>query len=720
VVLLVGLTAQIDDLKFNSNANQAVPKTALWREESCEACSTASITDAETSLAEVVGTAIPAGTTEPKRRLYTADARANIDDGGNPQFRPISCASQTGALAFTHGPLIHMVQRGYPMKVTPEKSPQGTSTRRALIGIGGAAAMAMIAGQTAAAARADTVAGTPTDSPTAPPMAPSPSSTSTPTPTPTSTSRPGRTITPRKVASTPIYRGGPESADESAAAAMQVLALDVPVGAQYASCSAAIRAATPIPSALFAGTDWRNHLLRRATFGPRSADIADLKRLGIDGWLKYQLSPSKIKDTEAVYAMRSFSLYGASAKTLVARKKDFSWDGMLHTTYGTLAKQTFSKRQLFEITADVMANHLHINIPGEQWATSPGWYTNVIRKYTFGKYSDMLIAAMKHPAMLNFLNNDESVKEHVNENLGRELLELHTVGIGGGYTEDDVQNSAKILSGRSWQWDLWGHRSTYGTYKYNANDHWTGYVKVLDFEHANTTGSGGHAVGDAYIRYLAHHPATARRIARKIATRFVCDEPSDDLVQRLADVYLAHDTSIREVVRAVFLSSDFWSATGTRMRRPLEDAVGSVRVLNMTRGTKVKSAIGNLYWNLDQAGHTPHGWVPPNGYPDVAASWLGASAMLQRWNMHRGLIGWGFQFGRKAAKDLVPRTSKTTCDAWVRALAVKLLGVPMSDEHIAAVLTGSDLPASEPINWHWWKCGHAAALILDSPYFQLR
>jgi uncharacterized protein (DUF1800 family) len=622
------------------------------------------------------------------------------------------------------------------MKNTPEKDIVDAPSRRALIGIGSAAALALIAGRAATdsalGARADTVDGMPTDSATADPMAPTATATPTPTPTssatpaptpspsPTSTPRPGSKISPRKVASTPIYGGGPESIDESTAAAMQVRGLDVPVGAQYATYSAAAAAAVPIASALFDGYDAKQHLLRRATFGPRNGDVSDLKRLGIDRWLKAQLSPTTITDTECTKAMKSFSLYGASAKTIVARHKDFSWDAMLHTTYATLAKQAFSKRQVFEIVVDVFANHLHINIPGEQWATSPGWYKNVIRKYTFGKYSDMLVAAMRHPAMLNYLNNDESVKEHVNENLGRELLELHTVGIGGGYTEDDVQNSAKILSGRSWQWDLWGHRSTYGNYKYNADDHWTGHVKVLDFEHDNATGSGGQAVGDAYLKYLAHHPATARRIARKIATRFVADEPSDDLIERLAAVYLAKDTNIREVVKAVFLSSDFWSATGTRMRRPLEDAVGSVRVLNMTRGSKLKSAIGNLYWNLDQAGHTPHGWVPPNGYPDVAAAWLGASAMLQRWNMHRGLIGWGFQFGHTAPKDLVPRKSTTTCEAWVRALAVKLLGTQMSDDHIAAVLTGSDLPATEPINWHWWKCGKAAALILDSPYFQLR
>lgn len=333
----------------------------------------------------------------------------------------------------------------------------------------------------------------------------------------------------------------------------------------------------------------------------------------------------------------------------------------------------------------------------------------------------MLRAAMKHPAMLNFLNNDESRKEHVNENLGRELLELHTVGIAGGYSEDDVKDSARILSGRSWEGWLEGRRKTYGQYRFNKNDHSIGPVKVLGFTHENATASGGEAVGDAYLNYLAHHPATAQKIARKIATRFVSDSPSADLIDRLAAVYLAHDTDIRQVVKAVFLSSDFWSATGTRMRRPLEDAVGTARVLGVKRGTSktMKKALGHLFWSLEESGHTPHGWLPPNGYPDVAAAWLGGGAMIQRWNVHRNFMWWGYGFTRTSPDKLISKTSSLTADAWLRQIAIKLLGVPMSEEHLAAVLAGSDLRPDRKMD-EWWKCHRAVALVLDSPYFQLR
>jgi uncharacterized protein (DUF1800 family) len=525
----------------------------------------------------------------------------------------------------------------------------------------------------------------------------------------------------RAVAFRPMLGGGPDDEDESAELGMRWSPQDV-LGRQYSTFSAAAQAAQRLSSPVFDAGTAQSHLLRRATFGARASDVAELKTLGIDAWLNKQLSGVAVADPEGDAAWASFSLAGASITTILSNVEDYGWDAMLHTTYASLGKQIFSRRQLLEITVDIFANLLHVPIPGEQWATSPRYLTKVIRANAFGKYSTMLRAAMKHPAMLNFLNNDESRKEHVNENLGRELLELHTVGIGGGYTEDDVKNSARILSGRSWEGWLEGRRSTYGQYKYNKSHHYIGPVTVLGFSHANATAIDGEAVGDAYLNYLTHHPATAQKIARKIATRFVSDAPSADLINRLAAVYLRYDTDIRQVVRAVFLSSDFWSAVGTRMRRPLEDAVGTARVLGVQRGSSgtVRKALTNLFWSLEEAGHTPHGWLPPNGYPDVAAAWLGGGAMIQRWNVHRNFMWWGYEFVRTDPHKLITQTSTLTADAWLRKIATKLLGVPMSEAHLAAILAGSDLEPGDIMRDNWWKSHRAVALVLDSPYFQLR
>lgn len=491
-------------------------------------------------------------------------------------------------------------------------------------------------------------------------------------------------------------------------------AATVATGKQYSTFSAAAQAAGASTSTLFPGYDPRGHLLRRATFGARPSDVAELASLGTNRWLNKQLAPSTFSDPLGDAAWKLYPLAGASSATIIASIDQFSWDAVFQTAQASLARQIFSNRQLFEIVVDIFANHLHVPLPGEQWHTAPGYLKNVIRRNAFGSFTTMLLAAMKHPAMLNYLNNDESRKRAVNENLGRELLELHTVGLASGYTEADVKASAAILSGRTWDWRA-------GTYRFDPKQHVTGPVQVLGFTHANATEAGGEAVGDAYLRYLATHPSTAKNIARKIATRFVSDTPSDDLIARLAAVYLSSGTDIRATVRAVFLSSDFWASVGTRMRRPLEDAVGAMRVLNVTKHADMKVPLGYLYWTLNEANHTPHGWGPPNGYPDVAAAWLGAGAMISRWNLHRVLVyGWWKGFTYRKPEQLAVRTANMTTLQWTTAVAKRLTGVSPSREHLLAIIAGGGRSPSSPAPTSGWECGKFATLILDSPYFQLR
>ena len=535
------------------------------------------------------------------------------------------------------------------------------------------------------------------------------------------TSAPSPRVTPgTKIPKRHSVKGGPADRDVSAAMAFKTDSASVPIGAQYASYSAAAAASTPLDSTIFDSTDHEAHLLRRATFGARPSDVANLKKLGIDKWLAAQLKPTSLSDSGGSAAWAAFPLAGASPTTIWAKTDEFSWDAMLATSQAALGRQIFSTRQLYEIVVDIFSAHLHVAIPADQWHTSPGYYKNVIRKYALGKYSDMLHAAMRHPAMLDFLSNDLSNKEDVNENLGRELMELHTVGLATGYTETDVRNSAYILSGRTMKYKS-------GSYYYNAAYHYVGPVTVLGFTSPNSTGAGGEAVGDAYLNYLAHHRGTALNIARKIATRFVSDQPSDDLLGRLADVYLANDTSILAVVKAVFRSSDFWNSVGVRMRRPLEDAVGAARVLSIGRGSsskKTAAGVTDIYWSLWNAGNNPLGWNPPNGYPDVAAAWLGAGSMIQRWNLHRGLVyGWSKGLTYIAPLKFVTVTKNMTAGAWVDAVSKRLIGKLLTSDHRAAVLAGMGYADTDKLptwNWTWNGAGEGISLILDSAYFQLR
>src|SRR5439155_8507106 len=184
----------------------------------------------------------------------------------------------------------------------------------------------------------------------------------------------------------------------------------------------------------------------------------------------------------------------------------------------TLGRQIWSSRQLYEVMVDFWANHLNVRNPLDGGdATRTTYDRDVIRQFALGRFAEMLHASARHPAMLHYLNNDEYDRRSVNENYGRELLELHTVGISGGYTEVDVRQSAYIMTGRT----IDGK----DMFSYDARRHYVGKVKVLDFAQPNTSAGGGLALGDAYVAYLAKQTANARHTVRKLAVEFVCPCP---------------------------------------------------------------------------------------------------------------------------------------------------------------------------------------------------
>lgn len=343
---------------------------------------------------------------------------------------------------------------------------------------------------------------------------------------------------------------------------------------------------------------------------------------------------------------------------------------------------------------------------------------DAIRPYALGKFSALLKAATKHPAMLAYLSNKDSSKKSPNENQGRELLELHTVGVAAGYTEADMHNSARILSGLAVEEEG-------GVYEYKVWRHYVGPVQVLGFTHPNATADGGEAVADAYLSYLAHHPATAAQIARKLAVRFVSDTPPESLVQLLATTYLANDTALRPVLTALFGSAEFAASTGQKTRRPYEDLVATCRVVGVQPAATGTEGIRGLLWLAQQLGQPPLGWHPPDGYPDVADAWASASGALARWNMHTAftdrwskdvlvepdLAGW--------AKPLPP-----TYDALVDRVAQRLAIAPVPPATRAAVCNFfGKLPADrlgaldDAIVWRFKQL---ICLLLDSAAFASR
>lgn len=466
------------------------------------------------------------------------------------------------------------------------------------------------------------------------------------------------------------------------------------------------------------------HLARRASWGATPELVAEIRTMGATAWVDAQLDPALSVADGEVDALVAAQWPRLPMATWEVR--DASWPsstGDLGTdlVQSSVARALWSRRQLLEVLVDFWTNHLVVTAPwGEAWDSAHRFHADVIRRHALGRYADMLVAAAKHPALLNQLDNASSTKRAPNENFGREVLELHTVGHDGGYLESDILRSALLLTGMSTEEES-------GEYEYRHIRHHRGQVDLLGFSHANAS-AFGEAVGVAYLTHLARHPRTARRIATKLCVRFVADAPPAALVDRLAQVYLANDTRIAPVVRALLLSPEFADSVGQKTKRPLENIVSSARILGVRPGTDTKGWLNDLLWTSRVAGQAPMAWPAPNGYPDVAAAWAGAGAVLACWNWHMSL-GWASTSStpkatHPALRTLLPATLPATYGGYVDALATRLLHAPLPAAKRDAVCAFLDKTAATALRSTdaavGWRLPYVVALILDSPEFATR
>lgn len=454
------------------------------------------------------------------------------------------------------------------------------------------------------------------------------------------------------------------------------------------------------------------HVLRRLTYGPRAVDRADIVRLGVRAWIDRQLDPAGIDDAACDALLARLPRMDASIPSV---RQDLGpsvggWDRMFDLGRATIARAVWSERQLFELVVETWSNHFNVTSPSSDVWDCRAHYDSVLRTNAFGTFRDLLTAAVTHPAMLSYLGNDQSRKGSPNENLGRELLELHTVGVTAGYTEADVKASALLLTGVG--------RAANGELAFTAAQHHVGSLTVMGFTHANASAAGGMDVVRSYLAYLAGHPATARSIVRTLAVRFVSDVPSDRLVSDLAAVYLRNDTAIVPVLRALFADADFAASAGAKLRRPLEDVAGTLRAFGVGPDTSGVKGFTDLYWILDSMGHAPLAWHPPNGYPDVAVAWASAAGSLARWNVRASLLSrwWPVTLQTPTLGSLLGSTLPTTWGALVDRLSTALLGTTLPDGERAAILSFVPAAATDKLNGppEWWNLTAMSCLVMST------
>lgn len=309
------------------------------------------------------------------------------------------------------------------------------------------------------------------------------------------------------------------------------------------------------------------------------------------------------------------------------------WQVMQDYGRRVLVRRVLTTHQVREVMTEFWENLLHVPTAADGVSTWRIPYGEGLRRLALSSYDELLHHAVTHEAMTIFLSGYDSTKAHPNENLGRELLELYTVGVGS-YTEDDVKSSARILTG--YHIDMW---RTFAS-SYVPGDHWTGAVRVLDFTSANTSADGRAVVAD-YLAYLARHPLTARRIARRLVVAFVADDPPAALVERLAAVYLDNDTAIAPVLRALVDSAEFAAAADAKLRTPAEDLVATYRLLGvqLAKPTVDHSGANAIIWQAESLGQAPMTWPRPDGAPLLATAWASPSRVLASMEAHWGMAG---------------------------------------------------------------------------------
>ncbi|MEV0156141.1 DUF1800 domain-containing protein [Micromonospora sp. NPDC050686] len=509
-----------------------------------------------------------------------------------------------------------------------------------------------------------------------------------------------------------------------------VLKKNAPTSGRTFSGPAAAAAATKVTVRTVLAKDPVRHLASRATFGPTPKVLADIRRLGIDGWIRWQLEPEKIAPTKAELKLTELSTLTLTAKQLAEQREQLNQRGAQpdrEMVDATIARQIWSDRQLFEVMVDFWNDFLHVAADfdgGELHRNS--FDRDVVRRHAMGSYPEMLVAANRHPALLLYLNQNDSRADAVNENLARENLELYSVGVDGGYTEKDVRQAALLQTGRG---------VNDGEYVFRPDRHYLGKVKILGFSHPNASDDPVRAdkVIDQYVTYLALHPSTARYVAQSLATRFVSDTPPKSLVDRLAKVYTANRGMIRPVLMSLFSTSEFWASVGQKVRRPMEYLVATYRTLGVKpdaapehkpgdgRRTPYAEGLRQVQDKLRELGQYPMGQPTPDGYPDVYVAWTSAGTMVNGWNEAGDLVGgWRTHFTFSKPEKLVA-DPPATAGAYLDALAKRLVHQQLTARERALILDVAGVEASTKVDETFQGAISAVArALLASPQHHLR
>ncbi|MFY7863582.1 DUF1800 domain-containing protein [Roseateles sp.] len=491
--------------------------------------------------------------------------------------------------------------------------------------------------------------------------------------------------------------------------------------------------AVSAPTGALSAEERAFHALNRLGFGPSPADVSAMRRLGPAAWLEQflqqQVQPASVLPQDLQTQLQALETLNLSQAALMARfrqarelgkkkgqdgeksapsasaqeqtmksaeqsRRDLIRPLVLDASKHRLLRALASPAQLEEVLVDFWFNHFNVYAgKGPVGALVGSYEREAIRPFVFGKFRQMLGAVAKHPAMLIYLDNAQSVGSDsaavaraqarrarmgegaaprasgLNENYARELMELHTLGVDGGYTQRDVTELARILTG--WTVDYRavlraGESQRASLFIFDAARHDGGSKHWL----GRQVQAAGQQEGEVALDVLAAHPATARHLAFKFAQAFVSDAPPPALVANLAERFLQSQGDLRVLVQSLLSSEQFWSreAFQSKFKSPYRYVLSSLRAT----GLKLDDAPGALAY-LAQAGMPLYGATTPDGFKNVSEAWMNPEALAQRmqWAQRLTRAGRSAPGGRLSGDDLQATLGASLSERSRQALATE-------------------------------------------------
>lgn len=472
----------------------------------------------------------------------------------------------------------------------------------------------------------------------------------------------------------------------------------------------------PFTAPTAATIDDASHVLNRLTFGARPGDYARVAAMGAKAFIEQQLAPEAIDDSICARVMRhEFESLADPESTIFPRKANAEDPltalfpalkdrgarlGDLYEykekvlladlTRATILRAVLSERQLYEVMVQFWSDHFNID-PSKaecKWLKAAD-DRDVIRAHALGNFREMVRASAVSPAMLWYLdgraNGRRTAEEKPNENYARELMELHTLGVHGGYTQQDVMEVARCLTG----WTCRDKKKFFkGRVEFHPRDHDDGAKEVLGVK---IPAGGGARDLDRVLEIVTSHPSCASYVAWKLCRRFIADDPPKAAVEATAAAFTNSRGDIRTTLRALFNTSEFWApeSRGAKFKRPFHFVVSALRVLNAETDASPK-----LVDYLLRLGHAPFRYPTPDGYPEEATHWQ--STLLWRWNFATALAD------GKIKGTKIQRAALRKMMAGDEALLATCLGRQASEAELMA----------------FSEAGKSLALPLSLPAFQ--